>query len=91
MLGRNPIKKIVKKYKNKTISELSSAERSEVIRTMGEHLEKNVFNIFVKEDNGGVSTRNMTLSTYFDYLEEKDRDATVGDVVKTLEEEQMLI
>ena len=85
MLDRKSIKKILKKYKNRSIKDLSSAERTEVLKLMDEHLEKGVINLFVRDDSGSVSAQTMTIPTYLSYLQEKEGDKTVGEVIKTLQ------
>ena len=85
MLDRKSTKKILKKYKNKSIKDLSSAELTEVLKLMDEHLEKGVINLFVRDDSGSVSAQTMTIPTYLSYLQEKEGDTTVGEVIKTLQ------
>ncbi len=85
MLDRKSVKRILKKYKNRSIKDLSSAERTEVLKLMDEHLEKGVINLFVRDDSGSVSAQTMTIPTYLSYLQEKEGDKTVGEVIKTLQ------
>ena len=49
MLGRSSIKKILKKYKNKNIRDLSSDERTEVLKLMDQSFEKGAINLFVRK------------------------------------------
>lgn len=86
MLDRRAIKKILKKYKNKSIKDLSSSERTEVLKLMDEHLEKGVINLFVRDDSGSVSAQTMTMPTYLSYLQEKEGYTTVAEVIKTLQD-----
>lgn len=85
MLGRSPIKKVLKKYKNKSIRDLSSNERIEVLKLMDHSFEKGAINIFVREDNGTVSARSMSIRNYLSYMQEKEGDKTVGELIKTLQ------
>ena len=84
MLGRSPIKKVLKKYKNKSIRDLSSDERTEVLKLMSQSSDKEAINLFIREDNGTVSARSMSIPNYLSYLQEKEGDKTVGELIKTL-------
>lgn len=86
-MNRKPIKKILKKYKNRSIKDLSSKERTEVLKLMDEHLEKGVINLFVREANGAVSARSMTMPIYFSYLLEKEVDMKFSEVIQSLQSE----
>ena len=85
MLSRDPVKKILRKYKNKSIKNLSSYERTEVLKLMDSRLERGVINMFIRDDNGGVSSQTMSLPTYFSYLQKKQGDLTVGEVMQKIQ------
>ena len=88
MLGRGSIRKILKKYKNKSIKDLSSTERTEVLKIMDQSLEKSVINLFVRDDNGIVSARSMSMPTYLTYMQNNRGSTTVGELIKTLQNEE---
>ena len=85
MLGRSSIKKVLKKYKNKSIRDLSSDERTEVLKLMDQSFETGAINLFVREENGTVSARCMSIPNYLSYMQEKEGDKTVGELIKTLQ------
>ena len=85
MLGRDPIRKVLRKYRNKSIKDLSSNERAEVLKLMDSSLEKDVINMFVRDDNGGVSSQTMTIPTYLEYLQQNQGDLTVSEVIQKIQ------
>jgi len=88
MLGRSPIKKVLKKYKDKSIRDLSSNERTEVLKLMSQSSDKEAINLFIREDNGTVSARSMSIQNYLSYLQEKEGDKTVGELIRTLQNDK---
>jgi hypothetical protein len=84
MIDPKTINKILKKYERRTIDDLSSSERVEVLKIMSEHLEDDVINLFVREDNGSVSARRMSLPRYLSHLRETRGDMTVNELIKKL-------
>ena len=85
MMGRDPIKKILRKYKNKSIKDLSSNERAQVLKLMDSRLEKGVINMFIRDDNGGVSSHTMTIPSYLSYLQKKEGNLTVAEVMQKIQ------
>ena len=81
------IGRALRKYKNRHLRELSTNERVEVLKLMDENLPEGIINIFVREDNGSVSSRRMSTNKYFHYLREKEGDLTVGQLIKRLQGE----
>jgi len=85
MLGNNSIKKILKKYKNRTIEGLSTTEREEVLKIMDQNMDREAINLFVRDDDGNISSQLMTIPTYFSYLQEKQGNLTVAQVIQKLQ------
>ncbi len=84
MIDPKVINRILKKYQKRNIDGLSSAEKVEVLKIMSEHLEDDVINLFVQEDNGSVSARRMPLPRYLSYMQETRGDMTVNEMIKKL-------
>ena len=84
MFEKHTVNKIIKKYKDKSISELSNAERVEVLKTMNDRLETDMVNFFIREENGSVSARKMTLKSYFSLMQESQGEMTVKDIMEKL-------
>ena len=85
MLSKDPIKKILKKYRNRSIRDLSSTERDEVLKLMGQNIEREAINLFVRDDDGTLSSQSMTIPTYFLYLQEKQGNITVAQLIQKLQ------
>jgi succinate dehydrogenase flavin-adding protein (antitoxin of CptAB toxin-antitoxin module) len=85
MLGNNSIKKILKKYKNRSIKGLSTTEREEVLKLMDQNMDREAINLFVQEDDGTISSQLMTIPTYFSYLQEKQGNMTVAQLIQKLQ------
>ena len=84
MIDRKLINKILKKYKNRSVDNLSSKERLEVLKLMSEGLDREVVNLFVREPNGSVSARRMTVPSYLDHLQKNEGKMTVGQMLEQL-------
>jgi len=53
-----------KKYKDRSINDLLSVERTKVLKLMYEHLEKGVINLFVRNDSGSVSAQTIRFQIF---------------------------
>ena len=84
MIDDKVINRILKKYEKRVISDLSSSEKVEVLKVMSDHLEDDVINLFVQEDNGSVSARRMSLPRYLSHMQETRGDMTVNELIKKL-------
>lgn len=80
--------KILKKYKDKVLNDLSYKERMEVLKMMDDSLKNDTINVFIRESNGSVSSRRMNLTNYLSYLQETQGDMTVEELMNYLEEEK---
>ena len=76
---------MLKRYRDKCVGELSSAERNEVLRLMAEKSDTDAVNIFVRDGNGSMSSRKMSMPIYLSHLEKTDSNLTVGEVIKKLQ------
>lgn len=84
MIDNKLINKILKKYKDRSVDNLSTKERVEVLKLMSEGLDKDVVNLFVREPNGSVSARRMTMPVYLKHLKKNQGKMTVGEILEQL-------
>ena len=85
MLGGIKINKMLKKYKDRCVGDLSFAEKDEVLRLMAEKVDTDAVNLFVRDAHGGMSSRKMSIPVYLSHLEKTESDVTIGEIIKKLQ------